>query len=250
MLADSGGAAGVTFGLAEFIAAEEMGRTAATGGPRTARRCWWRGWTRRRYAAGTSPTPPTPSARPRWSAYPAAGHPERRGVPRPGPARRHHRGRRDRRRRVSLPGHRRLGGRARPARRGAEPGPAHDAAAVRRPGHRPGRGAARGHRPGLAGDRPRRPGLDRGRPPGVDRRPRGHPPPAGGPPGCPAGAEPVTPPGLQVRGVLGVDGDTVLFQASGRAHRDRAVGLRPRRAEPGQRRRHASRPAPAAAGPR
>src|SRR5260370_37120359 len=26
--------------------------------------------------------------------------------------------------------------------------------------------------------------------------------------------EPVTPPGLQVRGVLGVDGDTVLFQAS------------------------------------
>src|SRR5204863_9496665 len=27
--------------------------------------------------------------------------------------------------------------------------------------------------------------------------------------------EPVTPPGLQVRGVLGVDGDTVLFQASG-----------------------------------
>ena len=28
------------------------------------------------------------------------------------------------------------------------------------------------------------------------------------------GADPVTPPGLQVRGVLGVDGDTVLFQAS------------------------------------
>ena len=27
-------------------------------------------------------------------------------------------------------------------------------------------------------------------------------------------AVPVTPPGLQVRGVLGVDGDTVLFQAS------------------------------------
>jgi dipeptidyl-peptidase-4 len=32
-----------------------------------------------------------------------------------------------------------------------------------------------------------------------------------GPPGA---LEPVTPPGLQVRGVLGVDGDTVLFQAS------------------------------------
>jgi dipeptidyl-peptidase-4 len=29
-----------------------------------------------------------------------------------------------------------------------------------------------------------------------------------------AGAEPVTPPGLQVRGVIAVDGDTVLFQAS------------------------------------
>ena len=33
-------------------------------------------------------------------------------------------------------------------------------------------------------------------------------------PGALAGAEPVTPPGLQVRGVLDVDGDTVLFQAS------------------------------------
>ena len=35
-----------------------------------------------------------------------------------------------------------------------------------------------------------------------------------GPPGPPGALEPVTPPGLQVRGVLGVDGDTVLFQAS------------------------------------
>jgi len=32
--------------------------------------------------------------------------------------------------------------------------------------------------------------------------------------GLPGALEPVTPPGLQVRGVLGVDGDTVLFQAS------------------------------------
>ena len=32
--------------------------------------------------------------------------------------------------------------------------------------------------------------------------------------GAPEDAVPVTPPGLQVRGVLGVDGDTVLFQAS------------------------------------
>ncbi len=30
----------------------------------------------------------------------------------------------------------------------------------------------------------------------------------------PDGTVPVTPPGLQVRGVVGVDGDTVLFQAS------------------------------------
>ena len=35
-----------------------------------------------------------------------------------------------------------------------------------------------------------------------------------GAPGALAEADPVTPPGLQVRGVLDVDGDTVLFQAS------------------------------------
>jgi dipeptidyl-peptidase-4 len=35
-----------------------------------------------------------------------------------------------------------------------------------------------------------------------------------GPPDALDAVEPVTPPGLQVRGVLGVDGDTVLFQAS------------------------------------
>ena len=35
-----------------------------------------------------------------------------------------------------------------------------------------------------------------------------------GAPGALAQARPVTPPGLQVRGVLGVDGGTVLFQAS------------------------------------
>src|SRR6478609_475289 len=35
-----------------------------------------------------------------------------------------------------------------------------------------------------------------------------------GAPGALAEAEPVTPPGLQVRGVIDVDGDTVLFQAS------------------------------------
>ena len=41
-------------------------------------------------------------------------------------------------------------------------------------------------------------------------------PGARGAPGAPGEEDvPVTPPGLQVRGVLGVDGDTVLFQASG-----------------------------------
>src|SRR6478735_6781458 len=35
-----------------------------------------------------------------------------------------------------------------------------------------------------------------------------------GTPGALAEAEPVTPPGLQVRAVIDVDGDTVLFQAS------------------------------------
>ena len=42
-------------------------------------------------------------------------------------------------------------------------------------------------------------------------------------------AKAVTPGSLQVRGILGVDGDTVLFTASGRADRGRAVELRARR---------------------
>jgi dipeptidyl-peptidase 4 len=54
-----------------------------------------------------------------------------------------------------------------------------------------------------------------------------------------AAAEPVTPPGLQVRGVLGVDGDDVLFQASGpdpaavELWRYEPSGPRLRRAGPG-----------------
>ena len=59
---------------------------------------------------------------------------------------------------------------------------------------------------------------------------------------------PVTPPGLQVRGVLDVDGDTVLFQASGRAGRGRAVELRAGRAEPGRPSRGAWRAAPRGGG--
>ena len=75
-------------------------------------------------------------------------HPERRGVRAAGQAGRQHRGGGHRPRRVPLPGDGLLDGRARPAGGGAEPGPADDAAAVRRRRDRPGRGAARGHRPG------------------------------------------------------------------------------------------------------
>ena len=197
-------------------------------------------------AGGRDAGTPLAHRRPGQPRAPARGrglsrgrHPERRDLPRAGPARRQLRGRRDRRRRVPLPGQRRLVGRARPAGRGAEPGPAHGAAAVRRPGYRPDRGAARGHRPGLAGDRPRRSGLDRGRPPDMDRRPRGHPAPAGRRARCsdrcpgtgdsagPSGARGARR-GRRHRAVLGV----------GRAHRDRAVGLRSRGPEPDQRRRH------------
>ena len=85
------------------------------------------------------PGQPGPDAR--RGGLSGRGHPERRGVPGTGQAGRHHRGGRDRPRRVPLPGDGALGGRARPAGAGAEPGPAPDAAAVRRPRHRPGRGA-------------------------------------------------------------------------------------------------------------
>ena len=126
-------------------------------------------------------------------------------------------------------------GAARPAGAGAEPGPAHDAAAVRRRRDRPGRGTARGRRPALAGDRPRRPGVDRGRPAGVDRRPGGRPPPAGrrarsagrgrtGDPARPAGARRARR-RRRHRAVPGVRG----------ADRGPALGVWPRRAQPGQR---------------
>ena len=48
-------------------------------------------------------------------------------------------------------------------------------------------------------------------------------------------AVPVTPPGLQVRGVLGVDGDTVLFQASAEPTEIELWTYGARRAEPGRR---------------
>ena len=168
VLADPQGAPHVTFGLAEFIAAEEMDRH---------RGYWWSPDGSALLVARVDETPVTrwhiadpanPERPPAKVAYPAAGTPNAAGVPPAGQAGRHHRGRRDRPRRVPLPGDRLLGGRARPAGGGAEPRPADDAAAGRRRRHRPGRGAARGHRPALAGDRSRRPRLDRGRPAGVD----------------------------------------------------------------------------------
>ena len=72
----------------------------------------------------------------------------------------------------------------------------------------------RAHRPGLGRHRPRRARAHRARRPGDGRRRRR----ARG--GCVVGGEPVTPPSLQVRGVLDVDGETVLF----RRERDPGVG--------------------------
>ena len=147
-------------------------------------------------------------------------------------------------RRLPVPGHRRLAGRARPADRGAEPGPADHADPRRGRRPRPDPRAARGHRPALAGDRPRRAGLDRGRPDRVDPGRPGHPPPGAAGPGPGAGS--VTPPGLQVRGVLDVDGDTVLFQASPEPAEVGLwsygpAGLQPRRAGRRRGRRHPRR---------
>ena len=226
------GAAGVTFGLAEFIAAEEMGRY---------RGYWWSPDGSALLVARVDETPvnrwhiadpANPDRPPAEVAYPAAGTPNAEVS-------------------VVLA---RLDGTTVEVETGRDAFPylvtAHwagqhdplvlvqsrdqrsDAAAVRRRRDRPGRGAARGHRPDLAGDRPRRPGVDRGRPAGVDRRPRGHPPAAGrraGSPGRGRTRHPARPAGARRdrrrrrhRAVPGVRG----------ADRDRAVGLRPRRAQP------------------
>ena len=176
-VADPRGAPGVTFGLPEFIAAEEMDRH---------RGYWWAPDGSALLVARVDETPVTrwhiadpahPERVPAEVAYPAAGTPnadvsvhlarlDGETVPvdtDPG--------------RLPVPGQRRMAGRARPAGRGAEPGPAGHADPRRRPGQRRHDRAARGHRPGVAGDRARRPGLDRGRPDRVDPRRPGHPPP-------------------------------------------------------------------------
>ena len=66
------------------------------------------------------------------------------------------------------------------------------------------------------------------------------------------GREPVlvTPPGLQVRGVLDVDGDTVLFQASARTRPRPGCGATARRACAAPGRAAASKRAPGRAAPR
>ncbi len=231
VIADPQGAPGVTFGLPEFIAAEEMDRH---------RGYWWAPDGSALLVARVDETPVTrwhiadpahPERTPAEVAYPAAGTPNAavslllarldgttvRGPDRPG--------------RLPLPGDGPLAGRARPAGRGAEPGPAHHADPRRAGRHRPGQRAARGHRPALAGDRPWRPGLDRGRPDRVDPGRAGHPPPGprGAGPGARAGhpARPAGPRragrGRRHRAVPGVAG----------AGRGRAVELRPGGPAPG-----------------
>ena len=89
VLADPRGAAGVTFGLAEFIAAEEMGR---------ARGYWWSPDGSALLVARVDETPvrrwhiadpANPERPPAVVAYPAAGTPNAAVSLRPGPARRH-----------------------------------------------------------------------------------------------------------------------------------------------------------------
>ena len=215
VLADPRGAPGVTFGLAEFIAAEEMGRHARllvgpgrlgpAGGPG--------GRDAGEPVAHRRPAPPrTPARR---GGLSRGRHPERRRVlPWPGwsgpsvaveagPGR------------LPVPGHRLLAGRARPAGRGAEPGPADACGCCRRRRRHAARPPCCTRTPTRTGWRsspacrpgPRTAGSCG---PATSRTPAAW---------CcwrRAGStvEPVTPPGLQVRGVLDVDGDTVLFQAS------------------------------------
>ena len=170
VLADPRGAPGVTFGLPEFIAAEEMGRV---------RGYWWAPDGSALLVARVDETPVNrwhiadpahPERAARRGGLSRGRHPQRRRVRAPGPARGPQRGGRGGPVRLPVPGDRLLAGRARPADRGAEPGPANHADPRRGRRPRPGHRAARGHRPALAGDRPRRAGLDRRRPDRVDPR--------------------------------------------------------------------------------
>ena len=216
-----GSNASVTYGLAEFIAAEEMGRMRGYWWAPDGTACWSPGSTRPRSQRWYIADPANPGRPPgSRSAYPAAGTPNAdvslllAGLDGPATIVDWDRAafpylvtvcwddRADRR----------------PADRGAEPRPAGDADPGRGPGHRRhDRCCAR--TPTRTGwtSCPGCPAWTGGRPDRLDRRRRtGHRRLLVATPGelSRGGAEPVTPPGLQVREVLGVDGDAVLFTAS------------------------------------
>ena len=215
------------FGLAEFVAAEEMGRT---------RGYWWspdgtrlliervdESAGRRWHIAD----PANPERQPNDVAYPAAGTrtPTCRcsSPPRPTPARATRPRTRPPRSAgtvpLPLPGHRSWDKDLLIVVQ--TPRPEDDAAVQRRsPGRDP-----RGHRPALDRHHRRRPRAARRRQHRLDRDQRGHPA-AGRRPSRPSWptAAPVTPPGLQVRRILGTDGDDVLFTGVDRARPRSACG--------------------------
>ena len=161
----------VTYGLADFVAAEEMSRM---------RGYWWSPDGRSLLVARVDDAPGPPlahrrSGQPRAGAHgrrlPRRGHAERAGLAERRRARRHPGRRRVGRRPRRVPRARRVvAGRA--ADRRAAPRPAGAARPARRPGHRGDRARARGHGPALGRDRPRRPRPDRGRRAAVDHRRR------------------------------------------------------------------------------
>ncbi len=193
VVADPQGAPGVTFGLPDFIAAEEMSRV---------RGYWWAPDGSALLVARVDETPvhrwhiadpAHPERKAAVVAYPAAGTPnadvslhlirlDGTGVP------------------VDVDWH------AFPYLVTARWQGGHDPLVVVQSrdqramrvlgvdaGTRPDQRAARGHRSALGGDRPRRAGLDRGRPDRVDPGRAGHPPPG------PAGARPGAGPGHPAR---------------------------------------------------
>ena len=156
ILADPQGAAHVTFGLAEFIAAEELGRLRGYRWAPDGRRCSWPGST----SAGDPlaprrPGPPGATARRRRVS--GRREPERGRCPSCSPGWTTPRSTWTPAGRLPLPGVGRLGRRARPADGGAAPVPAD----VRLLSVDAGTGEAQvlhaEHRPALAGDRHRRP---------------------------------------------------------------------------------------------
>ena len=181
-----------------------------------------------RCSAGTSPTRPTRTPGQPRSRYPAAGHAERRGLAaviagldgRLTPVDW------DRRAFPYLVTASWDGGAARPAAAWCRAGTSGAAAAGGRPGDRRDHACCAPTPTRLGGHRARGAGLDRRRPDRLDRRRRRHAAAAGRPPPAELAAgtaEPVTPAGPAGPRGPGVDGDTVLFTASGGPDRDRPV---------------------------